>query len=237
MLTVRMKDWQPMVADAEVAAQKALTQLVGAPNMSMERVEEVYLGELNKIAAGYVYQKKGQQTLKVEVNLAAMGAGHLGDCPAFAGLFAEYSAGVMAAVERLMVYAKDLPFYPTIPVPDPGILTGVSMEGGAPVGFDMGEDTLNHAFVRVEQNGKVVLTGFVHQGDKLHVKLLPGTYQVYFAKGPQWYGEEYLFADDAQAGCFDLMVEADRFTLVHLSEGDGSLPIQPVPLEEVRQIR
>lgn len=236
VLTVRVKDWHGMLADAEAQAMERMRDMLGVPEISREELDQVLCDQLRETFLTYVYTKSGIATEKLTVSLPAVAHGGPADAEGLMDYFRAYMAEVDAALDRLMAYAATLPYYPEIPLIDTAVLTGASDETGSRVAFDLGGDTVNHAYVLVERGGGQVLSGFIHQGVRLSVRLAPGDYRVYFSIGPQWFGEKYFFGDQARCGYFDLTVGEDANTRVHLdATADGSLAITDLTWDDLRR--
>jgi hypothetical protein len=234
VLTLSIGKWESMLSDAEEATKINMQSMLGVPEFSRDDVNRVLCEALAEAFLPYAYSSKTPTTKKITVDLAAVAK----DGPTMAAelmdFFREYMTAVEASVDRLMEYAATLPYYPEIDLIDTGVLTGASDEEGSRVIFDT-KNSDNHAYVLVERNGEQVLSGFIHQGVRLQVKLQPGTYRVYFTLGTEWYGERYFFGKDAQCGYFDLTVGTEDNTRVHLTDSDdGNLQITSMTWDELR---
>lgn len=236
VLSVRVKDWRGMLADAEEQAREALEDMLGAPEMTREELDRVLCDQLKVTFLPHVYTKSGIKTEKLTVSLPAVAQGGPADAVGLMEFFRAYFAEADAAVDRLAAHAATLPYYPEIPLIDTAVLSGASDEGGSRVAFDLGDDGVNHAYVLVERGGAPVLAGFIHQGVRLSVRLAPGDYRVYFSVGPQWFGEKYFFGDQARCGYFDLTVGEEPNTRVHLdATADGPLVITDITWDDLRR--
>ncbi len=233
-LTMSIGKWESMLSDAEEATRTNMLSMLGVPEFSRDDVDRVLCEAMAEAFLPYAYSSKTPTTRKITVDVAAVAK----DGPAMAtelmSFFGEYMTAVDASVDRLMEYASTLPYYPEIDLIDTCVLTGASDEEGSRVIFDT-KNSDNHAYVLVERNGEQVLSGFIHQGVRLQVKLQPGVYRVYFTIGTEWYGERYFFGKDASCGYFDVTIGTEDNTRIHLTDSDdGDLQIIGVTWDELR---
>ena len=236
VLTVRAKDWQTMLASAEAQAMTTLESMLGAPELTADELDRVLCDQMAQTFVDSVYTKSGITTEKLTLSLVDVAQQGPAGASGLMDFFRGYMAQVDDSVDRLLAYARTLPYYPEIPLIDTCVLTGASDTAGSRVTFDLGEDTVNHAYILVERAGQQVLSGFVHQGVRLAVRLTPGTYRVYFSVGPEWYGENYFFGAEARSGCFDITIGDEANTRVHLSaQEDAALTITDISWDDLRQ--
>lgn len=235
-LSVRVKDWKSMLASAEEQAMTAMQSMLGAPELTAEEIDRVLCEQMAQTYVKSVYTKSGITNEKLTLSLVDVAQQGPSGAAGLMDFFRDYMAQVEGSVDRLLAYAKTLPYYPAIPLIDTCVLTGAPDAEGCRVTFDLGADTVNHAYVLVEREGEQVLSGFVHQGVRLAVRLQPGAYRVYFSVGPEWYGENYFFGAEARCGCFDLTIGSEANARVHLSaQEDAALTITDISWDDLRQ--
>lgn len=98
-----------------------------------------------------------------------------------------------------------------------------------------------HYFVRVAdwKSSHMVLTAFIRAGEKVALKLPPGSYKIRYATGLEWYGEEQLFGEDTQyiqlmekdAPQQPLKVEVSQqrgLDIAFFPCGEGTMDVQPI---------
>lgn len=236
-LTIKVRDWQSMMKKLERMAFEELAIAVGAPAMTREQMDEVLCARLNEAMLNYYYNTKGTTTHKVEIDLPAVVAGGVGEAEGLMALYKEYMKALDVILDKMMAQAVTMPFYPELELPRGGVMSGASHEGGCNVIFEMGEDKENHAVIAVMDGDATVLTGLCGQLDRLMVQLKPGTYRVYYGKGPDWCGTEYLFSETGEYGWFDLTVSAEGQTRVKLAQtASGDAAVTAASWNEVRAL-
>lgn len=229
-LTVKVKDWQTMLANADASARDALKLMMGVPEMSREEISSVYAQHVWQACNTAYYATKGQQTVSMTVNLtAAVFQGVQAAAPVMEQLRA-YNTAFEARLDGLMELAATLDYYPQVPLIDTQILSGAAMETGTRVYFDTSET--DHAFVCILKDGNMLLKGFIHNGTRLMTTLEPGTYEVWCSYGPNWFGEKYAFGKEAFCGVFELEVPADVNMRITLENVDGNQAVQQITYED-----
>ena len=236
-LTIKVRDWQSMVKKLEKLAFEELENTVGAPLMDREEMDAVLCARLNEAMLTYAYKTDGRKTHTITVDLTAVVTEGVGAADGLMDIYRDYMKAMDEILDKMIAHAATLPFYPEMELQKGGVISGASHEGGRNVVFTMGEDATNHAAVAVLQDGQTVLTGFCAQLDRLMVQLNPGTYQVYFGKGADWCGLEYLFGEMGQYGMFELTVADEGQTRVKLAEtAEGNAAVTAATWEEVRAL-
>lgn len=236
-LTIKIGNWQGMVTKLEKLAFEELENTVGAPRMTREEMDAVLCARLNEAMLTYAYTTKGRTTVKITVDVPAAVTEGIGSAKELMKIYKDYMKALDAILDKMMDHAATLPFYPELELPKGGVLSGASHEGGRNVVFTMGEDKESHACIAVMENGKPLVTGFCGQLDRLMLQLNPGEYQVYFAKGAEWCGIEYLFGENGQYGSFTLNVADEGQTRVELCETEGGdAAITTVSWDELRAL-
>ena len=230
VLTVKVKDWQTMLADADAAAREAMPDMMGVPDMSRDEIEAILIQHLPEACRTAYYSTKTPKTQMLTVDLAAALNEGVQTAESLMDLLGEYSAALDTYVDGLMAYGATLSYYPEVDIIDTGILTGESAESGARVFFvTEGE---NHGYVLIKQENVPVITGFIRSGARLMVILEPGTYEVWCSYGPTWYGENYAFGKRCFCGVFTLEVPASGNVRITLADTEGSLPVERVTYED-----
>lgn len=236
-LTIKVRDWSTMMKKMERMAFEQLAITVGAPGMTREQMDAVLCTRLHEAMLPYAYNTKGRTTHTITIDVPKVVAEGVGAAEGLMALYREYMAEMDKILDKMMAQAATLPFYPEMELQQAGVLSGASHEGGRNVVFEMGGDTTNHAVLAVLEDDKPVLTGFCAQLDRLMVQLKPGTYKVYFGKGSQWCGLEFLFGEMGQYGWFELTVADEGQTRVKLAETDGGdAAVNPAAWDEVRAL-
>lgn len=234
-VTIRVKDWRTMLQEAYDQTVEAMANMVGIPEMSRAEIEQIYCDQMPFACMDSRYTSRGQVNEKLTVNVAAAIGEGIAAADGLMDYFRQYNEEFERHLTALMEAAGTMAYYPRVPLIDTAVLMGESVEGGVSVTFDMGNDAVNHGFVCVRQGGRTVLSGFVHNGVRLMVRLNPGNYQVYCSTGPEWFGEEYLFGRDGFFGRFDLTVEIGNRSVIHMEDVNGNLTVEEMTEEEFHQ--
>ena len=236
-LTLKIRNWESMVTKLEKLAMEELENTVGAPQMTREEMDAVLCARLNEAMLPVAYNAKGRTTTTITVDVPAVVSEGVGAATELMKIYKDYMKAMDKLLDKLMAHAATLPFYPELELPKGGVLSGESHESGRNVIFTMGEDKVNHACIAVMEKGKPLVTGFCAQLDRLMLQLEPGEYQVYFAKGPEWCGMEYLFGEMGQYGSFTLTVADEGQTRVELCETEGGdAAVTTVSWDDVRAL-
>ena len=123
-LTVRVKDWQTMLADADAAAREAMPSMMGVPDMTRDEIETILIRQLPEACLTAYYSSKNPKTLTLTVNLtAAVGEG-VQTAESIMACLAEYNDALEGCVDGLMTYAATLDYYPQVEQIDTAILAG-----------------------------------------------------------------------------------------------------------------
>ncbi|MGN1019026.1 MAG: hypothetical protein ACI4O7_01525 [Aristaeellaceae bacterium] len=229
-LTVKVKDWQTMLADAYAAAQEVMPDMMGVPDMSREEIEAILVQQLPAACKEAYYSTKTPKTMTMTVDLTSAVDEGVGTAESLMALFLEYGAEVDAYVDALMEYGSTLSYYPEVAIIDTAILAGESAESGTRVFF--AAEGENHGYVCILRDGEAVIKGFARSGARLMVVLEPGEYEVWCSYGPDWYGESYAFGKESYCGVFTLEVPESGNMRITLADGEGGLPVEQVTYEE-----
>lgn len=236
-VTIKINDWTRMVTKLEKLAFEELEITVGASKMTREEMDAVLCARLNEALLSAAYNTKGRTTKTITVDVPKVVAEGVGSAKELMKIYKDYMKAMDDLLDKLMDKAATLSFYPELDLPRGGIMTGEGHEGGRNVIFTMGDDKENHSILAVKKDDKLLLTGFCAQLDRLMIQLEPGEYQVVFAKGPKWCGEEYLFGEEGQYGSFTLTVADKGQTRVELYAAEGGdAAVTDMPWDDVRAI-
>ena len=229
-LTVKVKDWQTMLDNADAAAREAMPAMMGVPDMSREEIEAILIRQLPEACRTAYYSSKNAKTVTLTVNLTAAVGDGVQTAESIMACLAEYNAALESHVDGLMAYGDTLDYYPQTEQIDTAILAGESAESGARVYFDT--DGANHGYVCITRENEAVIKGFIHTGARLMVTLEPGQYEVWCSCGPTWFGENYAFGKECFCGVFSLNVPESGNVRITLADTSGSLPVERVTYED-----
>lgn len=231
VLNLRVDNWAQMLADADASARVALTSMMGVPEMSRQEIERVLMAQLDQVWMDTYYSTKTAAKVEVRVDLPGCVQHGVQEADELLAYMGEYSAAVETTIDGLMTYAATLDYYPATEIIDTAILSGASAESGTRVYFVAGE--ANHGYVCIRKDDATVVTGFIHSGTRLMVTLQPGTYQLYCAYGPTWYGAQYAFGKECFSGVGTLEVpETDGNVRITLEDNGGALHVEPLAYDE-----
>lgn len=231
VLTLRVGDWAQMLADADAAARVAMTSMMGVPEMSRQEIENILLDQVAQVWMDTYYSTKVGTKVELRVDLLRTVQQGVQEADELLAYMDQYNAAVETTVDGLMTYGATLDYYPATEIIDTAILSGESAESGTRVYFVAGKD--NHGYVCIRQNDETVVTGFIHSGTRLMVTLQPGTYQLYCAYGPTWYGARYAFGRECFSGVCTLEVpETEGNVRITLEDAGGEMHVEPINYDE-----
>ena len=132
------------------------------------------------------------------------------------------------------------PLIPEQPLPHTGSVRKLTAdESVAP--FQIKADQGTHYFVKFvdAQSGSPVLTVFVRSGTTVDFKVPLGSYEVRYASGERWYGDEQLFGSDTAYSkaekTFTFEVAGDRvsgYSITLYKVPNGNLHTRNIKREE-----
>lgn len=235
-LTVRVEDWDKMLERCLTEAKAALDQMNGVPEMSAERLEEIFCDQLLYSAMLVHYRKtvtyNDQQWTENLVTAVTEGPQTMNGLTELMKL---YSANVDKALQQLREYAAGEPMYVRAEEIPSTILTGSDDGTGTPVVLTGGsEKDIYVALFRAD--GSPVLTGYAQKGCRLSLRLNPGSYRVLWTSGAMWYGEDTLFGPEEACGSFEAEISGDDRIVITLRESEeGTIGVTAMTWEQLKQ--
>lgn len=223
LVKLKVRNWAFMVEHALPIAKSKVEGLMGAKDQPRSVYAELLGEALSETFLRVYYGTKKPEGVDLTVNLVDVAEKGVEASQPLVQWLSAYNQAVENTLDQLMAYGETLPYYPRVPLMDAGILSGSDDSEGARVTFRTPMADALHGYVKIQRDGKTLLTGFIRKGVRLMVKLLPGTYDVFCGLGEDWFGPSIVFGKEAVYGKFSLTIGDDKAYDVLLSAAEGGM--------------